>query len=143
MILLGSAGTIADNGSCCKSQAGLARSRENERVGGQRTMTEYRGDFSPAFEIDEPKSWRAPILFNSPHSGSVYPNDFLNASRIDLDALQRSEDSFMDELIEGLVHHGFPVMRVHFPRSYIDVNREPYELDPRMFTGRKFHPSRH
>ena len=27
-------------------------------------------------------------------------------------------------------------MRVNFPRSYVDVNREPYELDPRMFTGR-------
>lgn len=98
--------------------------------------TDFSGDFSPAFDIAEPDSWRAPIVFNSPHSGSVYPGDFLNASRIDLDALRRSEDSFMDELIEDLVHHGFPVMRVHFPRSYIDVNREPYELDPRMFTGR-------
>jgi len=25
---------------------------------------------------------------------------------------------------------------VHFPRCYVDVNREPYELDPRMFDGR-------
>jgi len=25
---------------------------------------------------------------------------------------------------------------VHFPRCYVDVNREPYELDPRMFAGR-------
>ena len=24
----------------------------------------------------------------------------------------------------------------HFPRAYLDVNREPYELDPRMFDGR-------
>ena len=31
---------------------------------------------------------------------------------------------------------GFAVLRVHFPRSYVDVNREPYELDPRMFVGR-------
>ncbi len=42
----------------------------------------------------------------------------------------------MDELIGELPAHGFPVVRVHFPRSYVDVNREPYELDPRMFTGR-------
>ena len=42
----------------------------------------------------------------------------------------------MDELIEELVERGFPMVRVHFPRSYIDVNREPYELDPRMFTGK-------
>lgn len=42
----------------------------------------------------------------------------------------------MDELIGGLTDAGFPVVRVNFPRSYVDVNREPYELDPRMFTGR-------
>ena len=99
-------------------------------------MTQFDGELSPPFEIIEPAEWRAPIIFNSPHSGTVYPAEFLSASRIDLPSLQRSEDSFMDELIGGLSDRGFPVMRVHFPRSYVDVNREPYELDPRMFTGR-------
>ena len=42
----------------------------------------------------------------------------------------------MDELIGDLSERGFPTVRVNFPRSYVDVNREPYELDPRMFTGR-------
>ena len=95
-------------------------------------MTQFDGELSPPFEIMEPAEWRAPIIFNSPHSGSVYPDDFLNASRIDLGALRRSEDSFMDELIAGLSGRGFPVVRVNFPRSYVDVNREPYELDPRQ-----------
>jgi N-formylglutamate amidohydrolase len=99
-------------------------------------MTQLDGELSPPFEIVEPAAWRAPIIFNSPHSGSVYPHDFLEASRIDLTSLRRSEDSFMDELIGDLSHRGFPVVRVNFPRSYVDVNREPYELDPRMFTGR-------
>ena len=62
-------------------------------------MTQFDGELSPPFEIVEPADWRAPIIFNSPHSGSVYPHEFLNASRIDLAALRRSEDSFMDELI--------------------------------------------
>src|SRR6184192_2547810 len=100
------------------------------------TMTQFDGELSPPFEIVEPAHWRAPIIFNSPHSGSVYPLDFLNASRIDLAALRRSEDSFMDELIADLSDRGFPTIRVNFPRSYVDVNREPYELDPRMFNGR-------
>ncbi len=99
-------------------------------------MTQFDGELSPPFEIVEPAHWRAPIIFNSPHSGSVYPPEFLNASRIDLAALRRSEDSFMDELIADLSDRGFPTVRVNFPRSYVDVNREPYELDPRMFTGR-------
>ena len=100
------------------------------------TMTRLDGEVSPPFEIKEPAAWRAPIIFNSPHSGSVYPAEFLEASRIDLVALRRSEDSFMDELIGDLSDRGFPVVRVNFPRSYVDVNREPSELDPRMFSGR-------
>jgi N-formylglutamate amidohydrolase len=99
-------------------------------------MMQSEGELSPPFEIVEPAEWRAPIIFNSPHSGSVYPDEFLSASRVDLAALRRSEDSFMDELIGGLSRGGFPVVRVNFPRSYVDVNREPYELDPRMFSGR-------
>src|SRR5258708_21424234 len=99
-------------------------------------MTQFDGELSPPFEILEPAVWRAPIIFNSPHSGSVYPAEFLNASRIDLAALRRSEDSFIDELVADLSGRGFPTVRVNFPRSYVDVNREPYELDPRMFTGR-------
>ena len=94
------------------------------------------GESSPPFEIVEPAMWRAPIIFNSPHSGAIYPAEFLRSARIDLTALRRSEDSFMDELIGPLSDHGFPVVRVNFPRSYVDVNREPYELDPRMFIGR-------
>ena len=99
-------------------------------------MTQFDGELSPPFEVIEPPAWRGPIIFNSPHSGSVYPHGFLDASRIDLASLRRSEDSYMDELIGGLSERGFPVVRVNFPRSYVDVNREPYELDPRMFSGR-------
>ena len=99
-------------------------------------MTPFDGELTPPFDIVEPATWRAPIIFNSPHSGSVYPPEFLDASRIDVVALRRSEDSFVDELIAGLSARGFPVVRVHFPRSYVDVNREPYELDPRMVNGR-------
>ena len=99
-------------------------------------MNEFRGDLSPPFEITEPVRWRAPIIFNSPHSGTVYPHEFLMASRIDMTTLRKSEDSFMDELIAGLCDQGFAVVSVNFPRSYVDVNREPYELDPRMFAGR-------
>src|SRR4051794_10174718 len=99
-------------------------------------MTRLDGELPPPFEIAEPAQWRAPIIFNSPHSGAAYPSDFLKVSRIDLPTLRRSEDSFMDELIGKLGSRGFAVVRVHFPRSYVDVNREPYELDPRMFMGR-------
>jgi N-formylglutamate amidohydrolase len=93
-------------------------------------------ELEPPFEILEPAEWTAPVVFNSPHSGRVYPRSFLSAARLDLAMLRRSEDSFVDDLILGVVGSGMPVMRAHFPRCYVDVNREPYELDPRMFDGR-------
>jgi N-formylglutamate amidohydrolase len=99
-------------------------------------MSLARDELDPPFEVLEPAVRRGTVLFNSPHSGSTYPPGFLEASRLDLGTLRRSEDSFMDELMAGVVTHGFPLMRAHFPRCYVDVNREPYELDPRMFEGR-------
>jgi N-formylglutamate deformylase len=98
-------------------------------------MTE-NSDFPAAFDVFTPHARRAPVLFNSPHSGAVYPRSFLNTSRLDPLALRRSEDSFVDELFMGAVAKGASFMRAHFPRAYLDVNREPYELDPRMFDGR-------
>jgi N-formylglutamate amidohydrolase len=99
-------------------------------------MREAKDEFDLPFEILEPIEWRGPAVFNSPHSGSVYPHAFLSATRLDVATLRRSEDSFVDELIGGVVGRGYPLMRAHFPRCYVDVNREPYELDPRMFEGR-------
>ncbi len=99
-------------------------------------MVDIQDEFDPAFEAIEPAQCRSPLLFNSPHSGCIYPRDFLAVSRLDLATLRRSEDSFVDELIAGVVARGYPLVRAHFPRCYVDVNREPYELDPRMFEGR-------
>lgn len=101
-----------------------------------RLMLEIQDEFDPPFEAVEPAECRGPVLFNSPHSGRVYPRGFLMTSRLDLPTLRRSEDSFVDDLIAGVVARGHPIMRAHFPRCYVDVNREPYELDPRMFDGR-------
>ena len=74
-----------------------------------------------------------PFVFNSPHSGNYYPRRFLAMSRLDRNAIRRSEDCFVDELFAGAVAQGAAMVMAHFPRAYLDVNREPWELDPRMF----------
>jgi N-formylglutamate amidohydrolase len=99
-------------------------------------MNVQSDELDPPFEILEPAEWRGPVAFNSPHSGNVYPSAFLAASRLELAVLRRSEDCFVDELLVGVVPRGNPLMRAHFPRCFVDVNREPYELDPRMFDGK-------
>src|SRR6202171_412659 len=99
-------------------------------------MSELKDELDPPFEVIQTDEWCGPVLFNSPHSGNIYPRAFLTTSRLDTATLRRSEDSFVDELALGVVPRGYPLMRAHFPRCFVDVNREPYELDPRMFDGR-------
>ena len=87
-------------------------------------------------EILHPAQQRLPFVFSSPHSGRTYPRDFLETSCLDTLQIRRSEDAFVDELFLSVVRMGSPLIRAHFPRAYLDVNREPYELDPKMFRGR-------
>lgn len=86
-----------------------------------------------AFEVAEPDTHRVPFVMNSPHSGRHYPQRFLEMSNLDVNTIRRSEDYFVDELFSHAVDLGIPMLKAHFPRAYLDVNREPYELDPRMF----------
>jgi N-formylglutamate amidohydrolase len=92
--------------------------------------------FDPPFQIHEPAHPASGFVFDAPHSGAQYPADFLAASRLDALTLRRSEDAHVDALFSQMVAHGSPLMRARFPRAYLDLNREPYELDPRMFDGR-------
>ena len=84
-------------------------------------MLEIQDEFDPPFEAVEPAECRGPVLFNSPHSGRIYPRAFLLTSRLDLATLRRSEDSFVDDLIAGIAARGHPIMKAHFPRCYVDV----------------------
>jgi N-formylglutamate amidohydrolase len=93
-------------------------------------------EFNPPFLVTEPSGQTIPFVFNVPHAGAVYPASFLAASRLDAMALRRSEDAFVDELFSTVVDLGAPLMAACFPRAYLDLNREPYELDSRMFDGR-------
>jgi N-formylglutamate amidohydrolase len=93
------------------------------------------GDFSAIapFDVRSSAEQRVPFVFSSPHSGRFYPPRFLSMTKLDAIAIRRSEDSFVDELFAGAVLLGAPLLSANFPRAYIDVNREPWELDPRMF----------
>ncbi len=94
-----------------------------------------RSDYwdKPAFETVRPRRMTAPIVFNSAHSGRDYPERFLKMTRLDELSIRQSEDAYIDELFGRTPHLGTPLLRAHFPRAYLDVNREPWELDPQMF----------
>jgi len=93
-------------------------------------------ELDPPFSIHGAETQSAPVIFNSPHSGRIYPSVLLEASRLCAHTLRKSEDAYVDELFAAASSQGAILMNAHFPRAYIDINREPYELDPMLFNGR-------
>ena len=87
----------------------------------------------PPFEVRRPKGKPGPLVFASPHSGRIYTAAMMDASALDAATIRRSEDAFVDELIERAPGHGATLLLARLARAYVDVNREPWELDPAMF----------
>jgi N-formylglutamate amidohydrolase len=74
------------------------------------------------------------LVFASPHSGRIYPATLMAASHLSAEAIRRSEDAFVDELIASGPAHGVNLITARLARAWLDVNREPWELDPAMFS---------
>ncbi len=89
----------------------------------------------PVSQVHEPERLTCPLVFNSPHSGRHYPIEFMRQTRLDRTSVRKSEDMHVDELFALAVRAGAPLHVANFPRAYVDANREPFELDPRMFDG--------
>ncbi len=76
----------------------------------------------------------APVIFDSPHSGTEYPHDFDFVAPFEV--LRKSEDSFVDELYALVPECGANLQAALFPRSYIDPNRSLLDIDPELFEER-------
>jgi N-formylglutamate amidohydrolase len=87
------------------------------------------------FRLERPMGDRpaTPVICASPHSGRIYPAAMLAASQLDRRAIRRSEDAFVDALIAAAPDYGHTLIAAEMARAFIDVNREPWELDPAMF----------
>ncbi len=85
-----------------------------------------------SYRLDQPKQYPnsahcAPLVLDSPHSGTAYPPDF--APAVELGALRTAEDTWVDDLWSDALEMGVPMIAAAFPRSYIDANRAPDEID--------------
>jgi N-formylglutamate deformylase len=74
---------------------------------------------------------RTPLVFDSPHSGVEYPEDFAYAC--DFRALRQAEDTHVEKLYDFAPQLGIAWIEALFPRSYLDVNRNTTEIDVAMF----------
>ena len=74
-----------------------------------------------------------PLVLDSPHSGTTYPDDFDYAC--DLATLRRAEDTHVEKLYSFAPSLGVAWIEAHFPRSYLDANRDTTEVDIEMLDG--------
>jgi N-formylglutamate deformylase len=85
------------------------------------------------FHLIEPRRGHVPLVLDSPHSGSEYPDDFGFA--LPQEALRQAEDSYVDELYAAGPDVGATLIAARFPRSYIDPNRSVLDIDASLLEG--------
>lgn len=82
---------------------------------------------------NDPVGERVPVLFDSPHSGTVYPRSFVFSCP--LGVLRQAEDTYVDELFAAAPDRGATLLCALFPRSFIDVNRPVDDIEPALLDG--------
>jgi N-formylglutamate deformylase len=83
-----------------------------------------------AFNVKAPQSPASPLVFDSPHSGFVFPADFQPVAT--REQIQTTWDAYVDELCAGVVESGASLITAGFPRAYIDANRAVDDIDPEI-----------
>ena len=73
------------------------------------------------------RSGRTSLVLDSPHSGTCYPKDF--AFACDLSVLRQAEDTHVEKLYGFAPDLGVHWVEAHFPRRYLDANRNTTEVD--------------
>jgi N-formylglutamate amidohydrolase len=96
-------------------------------------MSRAMVDGAAPYRLVRPAAATSSVICASPHSGRIYPAAMMAASRLDRRAIRRSEDAHVDELIADAPAHGHALLAAEYARAFMDVNREPWELDPGMF----------
>lgn len=86
----------------------------------------------------DPQTSEVPLVFDSPHSGSTYPDDFRFCCPLEI--LRRAEDAYVDELYAAAPQLGAILIGAVFPRSYLDPNRAVDDLDTALIDGTWPHP---
>lgn len=89
---------------------------------------------SPYTLIMPQTSRRSQVIATSPHSGRKYPSSFMEQASLHLDQLRLVEDAGVDRLLTFQPLPS-PLLMAEFPRSFVDLNRDPGEIDGTMFDG--------
>lgn len=99
----------------------------------KQAMAEAMSQVAPSrpepFTLTRPDGPAGPLVFASPHSGDVYPDDLNATPSLSEASLRSAEDALVDRLIAAGPAHGVPLIAGRVSRAYVDLNRDPAELD--------------
>ena len=95
----------------------------------------FKVDYSKLEVISEynTQNQRYPLVLSVPHSGRVFPKEFIKNICVSEQELRSNEDPFVDELLMDASDRGIPMLSLNIGRAFIDVNRDASEIDPSMF----------
>lgn len=75
------------------------------------------------------------LVFASPHSGDRCPEDLGAAPGLAMSSLRSAEDVLVGRLVGDGPAHGAPLIEGRIGRAYVDLNRDPADLDPVLIEG--------
>ena len=76
-----------------------------------------------------------PIVLSSPHSGTLCPAETARLLRVSVEELRALEDGPLDRLAAAGARAGAAALCACYARAFIDLNRDPAELDPELLAG--------
>ncbi|MFN5616109.1 MAG: N-formylglutamate amidohydrolase, partial [Brevundimonas sp.] len=83
-----------------------------------------------------PEVGPTPLVFASPHSGDLYPDDLYADPDLPQASLRSAEDALIDRIAApAAASIGTPLLCGLFGRAYVDLNRAPDDLDPLAIEG--------
>lgn len=117
-------------------RAKQAMTRAMTRVGDQERETEAWN----AVSITRPDR-PGRFVFASPHSGVIYPVSLEPDPALPEASLRSAEDALVDQLIAPGVTGGATLVVARLARAWVDLNRDPADLDPALIDGVEGSPS--
>lgn len=122
---------------------GLAKSRPVERPAKQvmaGVMDQGRGEDRQSAGIGAAVTVLCPVapgrfVFASPHSGTDYPQEMGADPALGDASLHSAEDALVDRLVAPGVDLGATVVLARIGRAFVDLNRDPADLDPGLIEG--------
>ena len=98
-------------------------------------MTTSVFTLDPDDALDVDRTPVSPLVFASPHSGDVYPDDLGGREDLPELSLRSAEDALVNRLVAPQSDLGVPLIAARLGRAYVDLNRDPDELDPQVVEG--------